>query len=141
VLEAGHLHRQCRSECRQQHDLDLERLLDAGTPRKAEYPLLVDDRHLEVVAVVDLDNRRRAAAKRVCDQPAAVSRHSPLEVELEPDAVFAVADHAPAVGHRVQEGEPSSRLGILARHRDATFREAAAMVGDLAADVAVVDLH
>ena len=55
VLERGHIHRQRRSERRQQHDLDLERLLDAGAPRKAEDPVVVDDRYLEVVADVDLD--------------------------------------------------------------------------------------
>ena len=57
VLERGHVDRKRRGEQRQQHDLELDRLLDALTPRKAEYPLVVDDRHVEVVALVDLQNR------------------------------------------------------------------------------------
>ena len=35
-----------------------------------------------------------------------------LEVELEPDARLAVADDAPAVRERVEEREPSPRLGL-----------------------------
>ena len=44
VLERGHINRERRSEHRQQHDLDLECLLDSGAPRKAEHPIVVDDR-------------------------------------------------------------------------------------------------
>lgn len=76
VLERGHVHRECRGEQRQQHDLQLERLLDACAARKAEYPVIVDDRHLEVVAVVDLQNRPRALPKRVRNQPVAFGNHS-----------------------------------------------------------------
>ena len=76
VLERGHINRERRSEHRQQHDLDLECLLDSGAPRKAEHPIVVDDRYLEVVPDVDLANRPRAASKRVCDQPPAVGGHS-----------------------------------------------------------------
>ena len=64
------------ASARQQHDLELERLLDAGAPRKAEHPIVVDDHYLEVVADVDLENRPRAASKRVRDQPPAVGGHS-----------------------------------------------------------------
>jgi hypothetical protein len=60
-------------------------LLDAGAPRKAEHPLVVDDRDLEVVPLVDLDDRSRAASKRVCDQPVAVARHPVIAVKsLDP---------------------------------------------------------
>ena len=72
VLERRHVDRERGRERRQQRDLELERLLDAGAPRKAEHPLVVDDRDLEVVAGVDLEDRPRAAAERVCDLPAAL---------------------------------------------------------------------
>ena len=72
VLERRHSHRERGRECRQQRDLELERLLDAGAPRKAEHPLVVDDRDLEVVAGVDLENRPRATSERVCDLPVAL---------------------------------------------------------------------
>ena len=78
MLEDGHGHRQGRSEHRQQLDLELERLFDAGAPREAEHPLVVDDRHLEVVALVDPANRRRAASECVCDQARPVGRHLPI---------------------------------------------------------------
>jgi len=74
-LERGHVHRERTGEHRQQRDLELERLLDPGPPRKAEYPLVVDDRYLEVVSVVDLENRPRTTPKRVRDQQV-VGRHS-----------------------------------------------------------------
>ena len=141
VLERGHGHRKRGSERGQQHDLDLEGMLDTGTPGKAEDPFVVDDRYLEVVSLVDLDDRLRAVSEHLCDQAVPVGRHCRLEVELEPDAVLAVADHAPAIGDRVQEGEPPSRLGILTGHRDVAFHEAAAVVGDLAANVGLVDLQ
>jgi hypothetical protein len=60
---------EARGERRQQHDLEFECFLDAGTPRKSEHPLLVDDRDLEVVSVVDLSNRPGAAPERVCNEP------------------------------------------------------------------------
>jgi hypothetical protein len=69
VLEAGNVHRQGGRERRQQCELELQRLLDAGAPREAEDPLVVHDRDLEVVAGVDLADRSRAAAERACDQP------------------------------------------------------------------------
>ena len=72
VLERRHVDRERGRECRQQRDLELERLLDAGAPRKAEHPLVVDDRDFEVVAGVDLEDRPRAAAERFCDLPAAL---------------------------------------------------------------------
>jgi hypothetical protein len=76
VLERGDFHRQCRSERRQQRDLDLERLLDGRATRKTEHQDVVDDHHLEVVPVVDLENRLRASSQRVRDQPVAVGGHS-----------------------------------------------------------------
>ena len=76
VLERGHVDREHPGEQGQKHDLELERLLDACAPRKAEHPVIVDDRHLEVVAVVDLQNRPRALPKCVRDQPVAVGSHS-----------------------------------------------------------------
>ena len=76
VLERGHIHRERRSEQREQHDLDLECLLDSGAPRKAEHPIVVDDRYLEVVPDVDLANRPRTVSERVRDQPPAVGGHS-----------------------------------------------------------------
>src|SRR3954447_21919792 len=64
-LEEGHLHRERTGEHRQHRDLQPEGLLDPRPPRKAEHPLIVDDRYLEVVSVVDLENRPRTAPKRV----------------------------------------------------------------------------
>src|SRR5918912_2896926 len=75
VLETGNVHRQNRSEQRQQNDLEPERLLDAYAPRKPEYPVIVDDRYLEVVAVVDLQNPPRALPKCVRDQAVAIGNH------------------------------------------------------------------
>jgi len=72
VLERRHSDRERGRERRQQRDLELERLLDAGAPREAEHPLVVDDRDLEVVAGVDLQNRPRSASERVCDLRAAL---------------------------------------------------------------------
>ena len=72
MLGRGHVHRQRRSKRREEDDLEFECLLDSRAPREAEDPVLVGDRDLEVVAVVDLDDRRRAAAERACDQPPAV---------------------------------------------------------------------
>ena len=71
-LERGHSHRERGRERRQQRDLDFERLLDAGAPREAEHPVVVDDRDLEVVPGVDLENRPRAASERVRDLPVAL---------------------------------------------------------------------
>ena len=76
VLERGHVHRERRSERRQQRDLELERLLDGRASRKAEHPVVVDDRYLKVVPVVDLQNLPRTAPERVCDQPLAVRSHT-----------------------------------------------------------------
>ena len=81
VLERGHAHREGRGEQWQQHDLQPERLFDACAPRKAEHPVVVDDHYLEVVAVVDLHDRRRAPPERVRDQPVAVGNHSPIVSE------------------------------------------------------------
>ena len=72
VLERRHCDRKRGRERRQQRDLDLERLLDPGAPRKAEDPFVVDDHDLEVVAGVDLESRPRAAAERVGDLPVAL---------------------------------------------------------------------
>ena len=76
ILERRDVDRQRGSECRQYCDLELQRFLDPGAPREAKHPLVVDDRHLEVVAVVDLDDRPRVAPERVGDQPLAVGRHA-----------------------------------------------------------------
>ncbi len=76
VLERGDIHRKCRTKLRQQHDLDLESILDARAPRKAEHPVVVDYRYLEVVPVIDLENRLRVASKRASDQPVTVGCHT-----------------------------------------------------------------
>jgi GNAT superfamily N-acetyltransferase len=89
-IERGHVHRERGSDRRQHRDLELERLLDPGPPRKAEHPFVVDDRHLEVVSVVDLKDRPRSAPKRVCDQTFAVGSHSPMVS----DTNFGVYPHA-----------------------------------------------
>jgi GNAT superfamily N-acetyltransferase len=77
-LERGNVHRERRSEHRQHRDLELERFLDPRPPRKAERPFVVDDRYLEVVSVVDLDDRPRTTPERVRDQTLAVGSHSPM---------------------------------------------------------------
>ena len=76
VLEGGHGDRERSRQRRQQRDLDLERLLDPGAPRKAEDPVVVDEHDLEVVAGVDLESRPRAASERVGDERVALVRQA-----------------------------------------------------------------
>ena len=81
-LEPRYVHRKHLGKGGQHCDLELERFLDAGAPRKAEHPLVVDDRNLKVVPVVDVENRRWGVSECVSDQFLAIASHGLMLLDI-----------------------------------------------------------